>query len=270
VTTANSMHASSLSKMVKLSMPSDGEPLVLRGSASDMSVIGGIEFTGGSYEPHVIQLLAKVLAPDSICLDIGANIGVIALVMARIARSGRVYAFEPGATNYQYLVENAAANGLDNVVAIKLGLLDRTTDVEFCYVESVAGCSFIPGNDVREGVVEKVHCVSLDEWVVANEIERLDLVKLDAEGAEIAVLQGALNTLNRFRPRLIVEFNPTPMQRFWQRDARDLYELLKSIYANIGIIDVGGSGVVPVDSYASLEELVATGKGWEDLFCTPA
>jgi FkbM family methyltransferase len=255
-------------KTVLMDAPGGLAPLSLSGNASDQSVVGAIEFAGGAYEPHVTKLLASIVRNDSVCLDIGANIGAISLVLGRLARAGRVYAFEPGATNYQFLVDNIETNHLANIAPVNVGLLDRTTDVEFCYVESVAGCSFIPGNDVREGVIERIHCVTLDQWVIDERLTRLDVVKLDAEGAEIAVLQGGSATIARFRPALVIEFNPTPMQRFWQRDARELYDLLKASYDRIQVIDSQGGGLRPVKSYSDLEAIVAAGRGWEDLFCT--
>lgn len=256
-------------KTVRLRPPFGGAPFFLTGSELDQSIIGAIEYAAGEYEPHVMQLIDRVVRPDDYCVDVGANIGAITLVLSRTAGRGRVYAFEASAANYSYLVENLRQNRADNVSPVHVGLLDRTTDVEFCYVEAVAGCSFIPGNDVREGVIEMIHCVSLDEWAMSEALTRLDFVKLDAEGAEVAVLRGAERTLETFRPKLVVEFNPTPMQRFWQRSGRELYDLLTHWYSRIAVIKSDCSGLQPIRSYDELATIVAAGRGWEDLYCTP-
>ena len=65
-----------------------------------------IQLSGGAYEPQVMNALSRLLEPDSVAFDVGANIGVFALVMGRLCPQGRVYAFEPAIESFDYLVKN--------------------------------------------------------------------------------------------------------------------------------------------------------------------
>ncbi len=113
---------------------------------------------------------------------------------------------------------------------------------------------------------ETVSCVRLDDLAMSVDLKRLDFIKLDAEGAENAVLCGGLDTLSRYRPALIAEFNPACMTRYFERDPLDYYNLMASIYPSISLIESTGE-LTPVAGYAWLNERIATGKGWEDIFC---
>src|SRR5215510_6752996 len=84
----------------------------LSGSAIDKSVVGAIEQAQGIWEPHVTRLMARLIRPDHVCLDIRANIGVYTLVMSDLACQGRVHAFEPASMNFDYLQKNIADNQL--------------------------------------------------------------------------------------------------------------------------------------------------------------
>ena len=132
----------------------------------------------------------------------------------------------------------------------------------------MAGCSFISTTGVREGIQEQVRIVTVDSVVSEKGISRVDFIKLDVEGAERPVLIGSLDTLKRFRPVMIMEFNPVPIKRFYGENPYDLYVLLNEIYPNIYLIQDKSFDFIKITSYEMLESLVAKGKGWEDLLCT--
>ena len=86
----------------------------------------------------------------------------------------------------------------------------------------------------REGTGETISVgVALDEWLPTVGVDRVDVVKIDVEGAELRALRGAENLLRRHRPVLIVECNPLPLRRFQSATAADMIELLHEIYGPI-------------------------------------
>jgi hypothetical protein len=108
--------------------------------------------------------------------------------------------------------------------------------------------------------------MSLDDFVLDSKLSRVDFVKMDVEGAELAVLTGARDTIRHFRPKLITEFNPACLIHYFEQDPKDLFELLCSFYPNIFLITETGS-LLAIKDYDWLAERITTGKGWEDLFC---
>ena len=104
------------------------ESLRLTGRADDSNVVRNIVESGGLYEPHVVLALARHLEPDDVVLDVGAHIGVIASLAARMVPQGHVHAFEASAQNFDYLQRNLAANGLTNVTAERVAVYDGSID----------------------------------------------------------------------------------------------------------------------------------------------
>lgn len=152
-----------------------------------------------------IQLF-KLIKEDSIVLDVGANIGTVALRASSIATRGSVYAFEPGATNYAALQQNIALNKLTNIVVINkaLGAVAGQSRL-FTVNRFNAGMNrILPSDDDFKGF-EVVGVSTLDDEVLHLGLERIDLIKIDVEGYELNVLKGARNVLERFRPMVVVE-----------------------------------------------------------------
>ncbi|MEP6660956.1 MAG: FkbM family methyltransferase [Acidimicrobiales bacterium] len=227
----------------------------ITGSRDDFGVIGALQRTGGHYEPHVLTALGRALRPDSVCLDIGANIGVVTVFLARHCPAGSVHAFEPSATTFSYLATNVAANRLTNVITHQLGVYDRTTTLHLSVHPTHPGGAFVSETDIREGTGETISVVALDEWLPAVGIDRVDVVKIDVEGAELRALRGAENLLRRHRPVLIVECNPLPLRRFQNATAADMIDLLHEIYGPIAFLDPTG-GIHTLESLEqALDEL---------------
>ena len=131
---------------VSLTIPGDPTPLSLAGPPADAGVMGEIEHSGGSYEPHVMRALRRLIGDDAVVFDVGANIGVFALVMSRLALRGQVFAFEPATENFDYLEKNLVANGAANVVAERCAVYDQSGTVPFVFSPASPSGSFVsPG-----------------------------------------------------------------------------------------------------------------------------
>ncbi len=241
---------------------------VISGSEKDKSIIGAIESNKGYYEQNNMELLKKIIKPDAVCLDIGANIGVISLCLGYLASYGKVFAFEPSYHNFTFLVRNIIQNEVSNIMPLNYGLLDKECNIDFSYVEEVAGCSFIADTGIKEGVSEKIKCISLDAWDNAVGIDHIDFIKMDVEGSEIKALAGSMKTLKKFKPDLLIEFNPIPMKRFFNERPSQLFDILQKIYDRIYLISDRENELIIIDDFNHLENMLKKGKGWEDLFCT--
>jgi FkbM family methyltransferase len=212
---------------VRLTAPHDLVTYPIAGPAGDRGVIGEIEHSGGTYEPQVMEVLRRLLPPDAVVIDVGANIGVFAVVMARLAPKGRVFAFEPAPENFAYLLRNIAANRAGNVTAEQSAVWDRPGTVPFVYTPESPSGSFVAAGGSEPPGTMAVEAVRLDDYVTGLGLRRIDLVMIDAEGAEMPVLRGASQTLVAHRPALLVEVNPVSLRRFGGTSFRDLVRLLR-------------------------------------------
>lgn len=259
-----------LDKTVELAIPGVSERVALTGSAHDRSVIGTIETSAGLYEPHLMRRIQAILEPDSVSLDIGANIGALAVAMARASPRGHVHCFEAAPSNFRRLQLNLAANRVENASATNLALYDERCTLEISYVDEVAGCSFISPAGVREGNIERVEAIPLDAWIEDGGLApgaRIRLIKLDVEGAERRAILGALQTIRSHRPHMLVEFNPTTAERFFEEDPRELYDLLDSEFRRIERVEAPEASLVAIASYEDLLAQLERSGGWVDLEC---
>jgi FkbM family methyltransferase len=121
-------------------------------------------------------------------------------------------------------------NACTNVTVINKGIYNKNCELSFSYIEEVAGCSFVSETGVKEGIEEQISCINFDDWCIEENIQRIDLIKIDVEGAEILALTGMLTSLEKFRPKMIIEFNPGPIERFFGDDPRKLFNILQSSF----------------------------------------
>ncbi len=140
---------------------------------------------------------------DACVVDVVANIGFFALRQARRARKGRVIAFEPSPSAFARLVRNVSMNGLSNVETVHAAVGSEQGIVRF--LETTSSINSRVVNDAQPDAID-VDCVTLDESLDRMRVDRIDLLKIDTEGYERAVLAGALRTLPRVQ-RIILELH---------------------------------------------------------------
>ena len=158
----------------------------------------------GEYVEQEVELYRKIVKPDFVVVEGGANIGALTLPLANLAGpSGKVYAFEPQRPIFHMLCGNLALNQIHNVDARLQGLGDKPgtlhlPEIEYSTEEyrNYGGFSLAPDGDG-----EPVEVVTIDSL----KLDRCDFIKLDVEGMEKQALEGAANTVARFRPLLYVE-----------------------------------------------------------------
>lgn len=146
--------------------------------------------------------LRQHIPVGGVVVDVGASLGDTAAVLAKmVGATGRVYAFEPQHDVYECLSHNTRS--MSNIVPVSFGLGDMIEGVAVARDHNNVGASRLERNGGRTGChVRLMDSLSFD---------RLDFIKIDAEGWEPLVLDGAVKTINRFRPAMLIEVNDWPL-----------------------------------------------------------
>jgi len=222
----------------------DGLRMVFK--PSDTRSVPSVTVNHGSYEAAESRALLALAADARVVLDIGANAGFVALRLARALQHSDavVHAFEPVPSTYAELCENLALNTTRaRVVPHQLALGERAGKVPFfvpAFHGSVAASArpLFAEDQNREVAVEMS---TLDDFAAQQHLERIDLLKCDVEGAELFVLRGGLETLERTRPVLMLE-----MLRKWSRvhgyHPNDILDLLAPL--GYRCYSLGAAGLV--------------------------
>lgn len=161
------------------------------------------------FETEEIDFVNAFLKEGDIFFDIGANIGLFSLIAAKkVGEQGKVYAFEPSPKTFARLKDNVEVNKLQNVFSFNLGLSDKKEKLKLNVSEDGfdAWNSFAKLDDINYQKVVEVDVCTLDEFIFDNQIEKIDLIKLDVEGWEKFVLNGGKAFLNAHSPIVMVEF----------------------------------------------------------------
>lgn len=150
---------------------------------------------GGRYEEDYYQVLASFRRPDSVFLDIGANLGVFSLRLAPLIRHGKVYAFEPNSKIYDLFLRSIHLNGFKNLIEVfKLGVSDRNAELALAVPDGHAGGASVQTVDSSyTGARIKVR--RIDDLLA--DLSRFDLAKIDVEGHELNALHGMEELLRR-------------------------------------------------------------------------
>jgi FkbM family methyltransferase len=211
------------------------------GHDDDIGVMETIRRTE-HYEPDVMLALHEVLSSDAVCIDGGANIGVLTLALALYAPRGRVIAFEPSQRCLPYLRYNLELNTVVNAHVEPLGLWSHPGTLMLNGDPRHPGGAYVGKADPTT-VPEQIHVTSIDSWANEAGLTRLDLLKLDIEGAELQALEGASRTIASLRPSVLCEVNASALRQFHARDWTDLYRRLRSEYRWLFFVRENGGGI---------------------------
>jgi FkbM family methyltransferase len=151
--------------------------------------------------------VARLACEGMIAIDVGANVGVYSLPLARaVGATGHVFAYEPSRVNRSHLERSLALNGAINTTLRAAALSDRDGrgQLELRYSGELHCLSEAPGADAS---VEEVAIASLDSEMSRLNWSRLDFLKLDAEGQEQAIIAGGEGFFATFSPLVMFEIN---------------------------------------------------------------
>ncbi|MBZ5593592.1 MAG: FkbM family methyltransferase [Acidobacteriia bacterium] len=175
-------------------------------------LIGVSILRSGVWQPEIWDSISPVLSQGNVFLDVGAHIGYFSMkAAARVGKTGRVVAFEPNPETLKLLRENVAANQAQNVVVEPIACTDREQMLTlYAAAGSNTGASSLARHnaDISAENPPRPYPVRgrpIDDVVRELDLTRVDAIKIDVEGAEVGVLRGAVDTLKRFHPRLVIE-----------------------------------------------------------------
>lgn len=172
----------------------------------------------GAYSGAQLKVLASLLQPGGVFVDLGANQGEFTVFAASlVGEHGRVFAFEPSAVMQQRLLNNVSLNGFVQVCIEPMAVADKPGSLTlFTPTEAYEDGTTHDGlptlyaqtntNTAATSAID-VEVTTLDDWQRSRNVARVDVIKMDIEGAELPALQGGLGLIQRFRPVLIIELN---------------------------------------------------------------
>jgi FkbM family methyltransferase len=186
---------------------------------------------GRIYEPDVSRQLVSALKSrkPSLCLDIGANIGLMTLNVLAEVPDARVVAFEPGPHQAELLGRTVTANDLGgHVTIVQSALSNRPGKAEFAVHKTrhASGDGFFDTKRSGRTRTTEVSVTTLDEWWRSTGQPQIDAIKIDTEGAELWVLQGGQAALEQCRPLVVFELHPMNL-RVYPYEAADILHFLE-------------------------------------------
>jgi FkbM family methyltransferase len=190
---------------------------VVRGDFTENAAICG-------YEEYVFSALLKDMAKVNTAVDVGANIGLLAVPMAAtIAPGGKVYCLEISQRNCKLLLRNARRNNLDNLLVLPIGASDNLGSTLMAINGATTLQSLSHVAAMGEGA-DMVLAAPLDML-----FGKVDLIKIDTDGYEYPVLTGAKRLLSTCKPIIYLEYCPPLSKRVVGVDGEEILRLLAGL-----------------------------------------
>jgi len=177
----------------------------------------------GSFEPDAEQTIRELVGSDDVAIDVGANIGYLTLHLARqVGKGGRVFAFEPIDETFRRLTTNVGLNDLPQVTPVQSGVSDTVAEDVPVEIESSYRL-----DGKGEPNKQTIRVTTIDDFVQAQGLDRLDFLKIDTDGMEMRILRGAQKSIERFGPSILTECGPEDLRQAGS-SADEMIDLLES------------------------------------------
>jgi FkbM family methyltransferase len=208
--------------------------------ASNDDLAVGRHVCGGSYEPGVAAIFSRYVTPGMSVVDIGANIGYFTMLSASlVGPSGLVVAVEPNPENIKLLEASRRVNGFDQVMVIQAAAGRQTGLLALNVSHSNGMTGELPDEVGGIFAARPVPCFALD--AILPKDRRINLVKIDTEGAELNALIGLSQTIDRGRPVIVSEFSPGMLPGTSRCSGPEYLRFLIERGYRIGVIEQDGS-----------------------------
>ncbi len=202
------------------------------------SMLGDTDYLGiygEHFEPYTVEIFKRFCEEDSQIIDIGANIGLTTIALSDICSRGKIAAIEPIPITFEYLKENIKNSRLNNITLHNFGLGNKEETV------LMQGCNnFLAGAFVANRYqADKKHFTvtvplhTLDNYFNSLSLNRVDFIKLDIEGYELFALEGAYQTLKKYKPIVYLEMNHWCLNVFHRITLPEFHERLSEIFPYI-------------------------------------
>jgi FkbM family methyltransferase len=170
----------------------------------------------GVWDPSLTGFIESSLGPGDVFIDVGAHVGYFTLLASRqVGPAGAVLSIEPNPLALSQLEQNVARSHLPNVLVEHTACGDSTDRVRLhLHTESNSSMASLSSANATGGLAVEVPCTTLDQLIRRRGLTRVDLVKIDVEGAELAVLRGMSTIMRELRPVIVLELEPHLLQGF--------------------------------------------------------
>jgi FkbM family methyltransferase len=191
-----------------------------------------INYFPADYEPGNFNFLKEQCKKNDVILDIGAHIGLFATVAAKIVGpNGKVIAFEPAPKTNALLQQTISINKLQGIVQIRNEAMGKQVGKTIFFISE--GDADNSNSMVSYLHDRKLHSINVtvltvDDFIKQQQLNKVDFIKIDVEGAEYDTLQGATFTLKNLRPACILAIHPEPITVKGDK-LEDIYELIHSM-----------------------------------------
>jgi FkbM family methyltransferase len=210
--------------------------------------------TNKGFEEDETALFKALVKPGMTVVDIGANFGYFTCLAASlVGKEGRVYAFEPEPSNYNLLLKNIDQNQFQNVTPLSKAVSSQVGEGNLFLDSSNFGApSLVEGNVTsRKGCIE-IETTTLDFFFSDPDKNPPDLIKIDAQGGEGLIIEGAKRVLQKRPLKLIMEFWPFGL---WQMGYEPLLLFDQLIRLGFTIQLIGGkSPLTELTDHLSIEK----------------
>lgn len=244
----------------------EGHSMYIRlGDGWDMSTLllyGGTHYGGRTRT----ELFKKEVKLGMTVVDLGAHVGYFSLLAAKlVGEKGRVFAFEPAPDNYTLLTKNIAINGYKNVIPIQKAVSNESGQIRLLLADDSSQHTILPSSQTAEFVI--VDSITLDEFFKDKDC-KIDVIKMDIEGAEMSALEGMANIIKENENlRIFTEFHPLLLQRSACSPASFLNKLIEYGF-KVHLINNEEKTIEPTSTDAIMELVQGeTHKNGIDLFC---
>jgi FkbM family methyltransferase len=251
----------------------------LRGARTNFEIIGSeSDYYYEILPDHDLSALYNFLTrflrqqrrPIRTCVDGGANIGLASLLMSELLPDAHISAFEPTARTFEYLVENIRRNRCEARIsahALALGRDVGSIDLLEDNFNSAAN------RLAPDGKGTPVPVTAIDSFF--ETAPEIDFLKIEVEGFEDQVLEGARRTLFKSRPIVFVEFNPGIIIQYGKQTPEQFMQKLTNILGQLGVVDrlSGEVTLLPANPVSAVESLNRLASSHLDVFdlvnCAP-
>ncbi len=229
-------------------------------------VVSPILWEEGAFEPFETSLMQLELKEGDVVVDVGANIGYYTLIFARrVGPAGKVYAFEPDPNNFELLRKNVQINGYHNVILERKAVAERTGQRRLYLAPHNKGDHRLYASPENRPWVD-VQTVALDDYFAIRQ-ERIDLIKMDIQGAEGLALAGMPRLLeDNPGVRLVTEFWPAGLRLCGTEPISYLQQLVQLGFRLYNIDEQRGC-VEPVGTQELLRAYTPETDDYTNLFC---
>lgn len=178
-----------------------------------------------SFEYTTLEKFKHLIKEGDIIIDVGANSGLYSILFSKLVGSGgKVYAFEPDKCTFHLLEKNLFLNNCQNVDAYNFALSNKQSQIEMISFNTdvynlQSGDSFkymkeVLPSSVSENTSQQMMAYKMDDITEVKALNKIDFIKIDVEGAEMLVIEGAIETISKFKPLIIFELSGEWTARF--------------------------------------------------------